>query len=391
MPFGLRNAAQTFQRLIDNILGDLPYIFVYLNDIIIFSRDQQEHAEHLEELFHRLQENSLVINPAKCEFFRSSMEFLGHHVDSQGMQPLPSHVQAIKEFPAPTDIKALQRFLGMVNFYRRFVPRAAHVLKPLTDALVGSPKHLEWTTELQAAFETAKAATAAAVKLVHPAPDATVSLAVDASGTHIGGVLQQLVSSHWQPLSFFSQKLLAAEQKYSAFDRELLAAYSAIRHFRFSLEGRPFQLHTDHKPLVTALHRISPPWTARQRHLAYIAEFTADLRHVPGISNAVADALSRPDPVPPPPPPQWVQSVAQAEQPAPSATALATAQATCPDVAAMQQSTNLTIATQIVDGVQLLGDVSTGTFWPLVPCSLRQWFSAACTSSPTRGGVPHAG
>ena len=186
----------------------------------------------------------------------------------------------------------------MVNFYCHFVPRAAHVLKPLTDALVGSPKHLEWTTELQATFKTAKAATAAAVKLVHPAPDATVSLAVDASGTHIGSVLQQLVGGHWQPLSFFSQKLFAAEQKYSAFDRELLAAYSAIRHFRFSLEGRPFQLHTNHKPLVTALHRISPPWTARQqRHLAYIAEFTAGLRHVPGISNAVADALSRPDPV----------------------------------------------------------------------------------------------
>jgi len=214
MPFGLRNAAQTFQRLMDRILGDLPYTFVYLDDIIIFSRDPQEHTQHLEELLHRLQQNGLVINPAKCEFFRSSLEFLGHHVDAQGMQPLPSHVQAIKEFPAPTDVKALQRFLGLVNFYRRFVPRAAYILKPLTDALAGSPKHLEWTPELQAAFNSAKAATADAVKLVHPAPDATISLAVDASGTHIGGVLQQLVGGNWQPLSFFSQKLSAAEHKY---------------------------------------------------------------------------------------------------------------------------------------------------------------------------------
>ena len=373
MPFGLRNAAQTFQRLMDRILGNLPYTFVYLDDIIIFSSSTQEHTMHLEELFHRLQQNGLVINPAKCEFFRGSLEFLGHHVDAQGMQPLPSHVQAIKAFPAPTDVKALQRFLGLVNFYRRFVPRAAHILKPLTDALAGSPKHLEWTAELQEAFNVAKAATAAAVKLVHPAPDATISLAVDASGTHVGGVLQQLTGGCWQPLSFFSQKLSAAEQKYSAFDRELLAAYSAIRHFRFSLEGRSFQLHTDHKPLLTALHRISPPWTARQqRHLAYIAEFTTDLRHVPGASNAVADALSRPDPVPPPPPPHWVHSVNQpASQPVPSAAAFAAAQATCPDVAAMRQSTSLNITSQHVDGVQLYGDVSTGTFRPLVPRALR--------------------
>ena len=123
-----------------------------------------------------------------------------------------------------------------------------------------------------------------------------------------------------------------AEQKYSAFDRELLAAYSAIRHFHFSLEGRPFQLHTDHKPLLTALHRISPPWTARQQgHLAYIAKFTDDLSHVPGVNIPVADTLSRPDPVPPPPPPHWVQM--WTSQPAcPSAAALAEAQATCPDV-----------------------------------------------------------
>ena len=218
----------------------------------------------------------------------------------------------------------------------------------------------------------AKAATAAAVKLVHPAPDATISLAVDASGTHVGGVLQQLTGGCWQPLSFFSQKLSAAEQKYSAFHRELLAAYSAIRHFHFSLEGQSFQLHTDQKPLLTALHRISPPWTARQqRHLAYIAEFTTDLRHVPGASNAVADALSRPDPVPP----HWVHSVDQpASQPVLSAAAFAEAQATCPDVAAMRQCTSLSITSQHVDGVQLYGDVST-----------------ACTNGPTLVKVPHAG
>ena len=130
--------------------------------------------------------------------------------------------------------------------------------------------------------------------LAYPAPDAAIAVATDASDTHIGGVLNQQVRGSWQPLGFFSRKLNVAEIKYSTFDRELLAAAQTIRHFRHMLEGRDFQLHTDHKPLVTAISRISEPWSARQqRHLAAIAEFTSDLRYLPGPQNVVADALSR--------------------------------------------------------------------------------------------------
>jgi hypothetical protein len=133
------------------------------------------------------------------------------------------------------------------------------------------------------------------VPLAHPAPNAAIALATDASDTHIGGALQQQVRGSWQPLGFFSRKLQPAESKYSTFERELLAAVAAIRHFRHILEGRNFQLWTDHRPLVTALTRVSEPWSARQqRHLAAIAEFTSDLRYVPGPANVVADALSRP-------------------------------------------------------------------------------------------------
>ena len=377
MPFGLRNAAQTFQRLMDFIFGFLAFVFVYLDDLIIYSRDEKEHEDHLQQVLQLLSNNGLVINPAKCVFFQKEVEFLGHTVDSTGMRPLSRHVQAINNFPPPTDIKALQRFLGLVNFYRRFLAGAACFLKPLTDALAGSPKKLEWTSTMQQAFEKAKAAVAAAVKLVHPAPGATVSLAVDASATHVGGVLQQWSSSGWQPLSFFSHKLSKTERNYGAFDRELLAAYMGIRHFRFALEGRPFQLHTDHKPLVAALKRVDPPWTARQqRHLSFISEFTTDLRHVPGLQNTVADALSRPDPdvVPPPPPDRWtVQHVDAAhENTAPSAAEMAQQQLTCPEVQRMRQLTSLNITSQQVAGDQLYGDISTGIFRPLVPVSLRR-------------------
>ena len=128
----------------------------------------------------------------------------------------------------------------MVNFYRRFTPGMAAALGPLTTALKGGKKSLEWTPALAAAFKHSKQVLTAAVPLAHPAPTAAIALASDASNTHIGGSLQQQVSGSWQPLGFFSRKLSVAETKYSTFDRELLAAVAAIRHFRHILEGREF-------------------------------------------------------------------------------------------------------------------------------------------------------
>ncbi len=134
-----------------------------------------------------------------------------------------------------------------------------------------------------------------------PHPGAEVALMVDASGYHVGAALQQRTSAAaaWQPLGFYSKKLDSAQRRYSAFDRELLACSSGIRHFRHMLDGRPFAIYTDHKPLTFALSRATDAWTPRQgRHLSYVAEFTADIRYIPGKENVVADTLSRP-PTPP--------------------------------------------------------------------------------------------
>ena len=134
--------------------------------------------------------------------------------------------------------------------------------------------------------------------LLCPVPGAPISLAVDASDTHVGGVLQQCVQQSWSPLAFFSRKLSDTETRYSIFDCELLAAFFAIRHFRFLLEGRDFILFTDHKPLTHALFRTTPPWSARQqRQLSYISEFTGNIIHLLGVENCVADALSCPSAV----------------------------------------------------------------------------------------------
>jgi cleavage and polyadenylation specificity factor subunit 1 len=339
------------------------------------------------------------------------VKFFGHMVSETGITPLPKHVAAIHAFPPPSTVKQLQQFLGMINFYRMFLPKIAATLRPLTDLLRGNPKSLDWSAAAADAFAAAKAALVLAVPLSHPTPGTALSLAVDASDSHVGSVLQQLENRAWRPLAFFSQKLSPAQVRYSTFDRELLAAYSAVRHFRFLLEGRKFQILTDHKPLVAAMTHVTPPWSGRQqRHLSFLAEFTSDLRHTSGHSNVVADTLSRPPPekskesaaavykpepvvafpfpaalhasktTKKPEPADLCTASSDARPPQPPAAgpaaidfqALAAAQQSCPEVAAMSSSPSLQIVRRPAGDAHLLGDISTGTFRPLVPPIFRQ-------------------
>jgi hypothetical protein len=295
MPFGLRNAGQTFQRLMDQVLAGLDYVFVYLDDILIASPDKRTHQQHLREVLEQLQEARLVLNSENCLFGVSVLEILGHHITAEGAEPLQQKVAAITEFQGPQDTKGMWRFLGMKNCYRRFIQGAAGILRPLTDALLGKPRErVVWTATIGTTFQAAKDALCAARWLAHLDPEAEVNLVTDASNSAVGAVLQQKVAAGWQPPAFFSRKLDSAQLIYSAFDRELLAAYLGLRHFRFQQEARQFHILMDHKPLTQTLHRISEPWTARQhRQLSYIAEHTSDVRHLAGLQNVVADALSR--------------------------------------------------------------------------------------------------
>ncbi|KAJ8362237.1 hypothetical protein AAFF_G00388490 [Aldrovandia affinis] len=217
--------------------------------------------------------STAIVNPAKCQFGVPSIDFLGHHITSAGATPLPLKVKAVLQFPRPTTVKALQEFLGMD--------------KP--------PKHIvDWSSEMSGSFSATKEALANATMLAHPVPDAPIALTSDASDRGVGAVLEQQIDGVWQPLAFFSRQLRASEQKYSTFDRELLALYLAVRHFRFLLEARPFTAFVDHKPLTFVMAKLSEPWSARQqRHLSYVSEFTTDIQHVAGKQNTVADCLSR--------------------------------------------------------------------------------------------------
>ena len=296
MPFGLKGAAQTFQRLMDTVLRGMSFLFVYLDDILVASSSAAEHRGHLRQLFGRLNEHGLIVNPAKCQFGLPAIDFLGHHVSPKGAVPLPAKVEAIVAFPRPLTARPLQEYLGMVNFYNRFLPHAAHLMSPLYEALKGKKDNddVDWTQVREQAFEDSKAALANAAMLAHPSPAAPIALTTDASDYAVGAVCEQWVDGAWQPLAFFSKKLRDNERKYSTFDRELLALFLAIRHFRFLLEGRKFTVYVDHKPLTFAMAKTTEPWSGRQqRQLSAISEFTTDIQHVAGKYNQVADCLSR--------------------------------------------------------------------------------------------------
>jgi hypothetical protein len=216
-----------------------------------------------------------------------------------GVLSLPSHKATIQESTRPTIIKELQACLGMVNFYKRFLPPIARTLQPLTDELWGSkkePEKLEWLAAMDAAFTDATQALLSATHQAHPTVGAELSVVVDASATHVGACLQQQLpgKKDWQPLVFFSKMLEASQQKYSAFDRELFTCYSGIRHFRYMLDGRRLDIFMDHKPLTYALVQVSDPWTAHQsRQLSYVVEYMSDVCHIVKVANLGVDTLSR--------------------------------------------------------------------------------------------------
>jgi hypothetical protein len=213
MSFGLRNVAQTFQHFTDDILWGLDFCFAYLDDILVFSQSLEKHEEHLRTLFNQLQRYGIVIKPAKCVFRAAEVTFLGYKVSAKGCQPLDERVTDLKDCQPPKTASQLRRFLGIVNFYRRFLPHAAATQAPLHDVLSGprvkGSLPITWTPELLKAFdETSLSLT---TLLAHPNPSTPLALVTDASTSTMGAVLQQLVNKAWQPFAFFSKELNPAQ------------------------------------------------------------------------------------------------------------------------------------------------------------------------------------
>ena len=299
MPYGLKGAAQTFQRYIDETVRGLSFVNVYLDDILIASATLAEHKIHLRQVLERLKQAGLVINKSKCFIAQPEVEYLGYIISKNNIRPIPRKVKDILDFPKPKTVNEMQKFAGMINFYRRSLPHLAETLLPLNQFTGKSKKRdktpIDWTPESESAFKKCKEKIANTVLLSHSAPDAELRLVTDASQLAMGATFEQCnKQGHWEPLGMFSRKFNKAQQKYSTYDRELLAILGAIKHFRQLLEGSKFHVRTDHKPLQFAFTKKTDNASPRQfRCLDYISQFTTDIRYLAGEENPVADYLSR--------------------------------------------------------------------------------------------------
>lgn len=296
LPFGLCSAPATFQRLMNDIFREHldTFVLVYLDDILVFSKDEEEHQRHLRVVFDILRKHKLYVKLSKCAFGQTTLPFLGHLVGKDGIRVDPAKIAAVKDWPRPATAHDVRCFLGLANYYRRFVRGFAHIASPLTD-LLSKKTAFKWGTDQQRAFDALKDALTSTPVLSAPdfSADFTVTtVSADASDFAIGAVLTQGEKTSERPIAFLSRKLKPAEVNYPVHERELLAIIYALKQWRHYLMGRPFKIKTDHHGLRYI--QTTPNLTGRRAHWSeLLQEYEFDISYIKGNANIVADALSR--------------------------------------------------------------------------------------------------
>lgn len=304
MPFGLCNAPATFQRTMDAVLAGIKwqFCFPYLDDIIIFSRTFEEHLQHVKTVFQRLREHSLSISLKKCQFVTNEVRFLGHIVKDGTLRPNPDKIEAVKAMPLPTDRKSLQSFLGLVNYYRQFIPHFSEVAFPLhqlaANRVRGAVDSFHWTPEHTAAFNVLRDLLVQAPVLHCPDFSRPFVVHTDASDVALGAVLSQSFPDpdgvdREHPVAYLSRVLNEHERNYDTTQRECLAVVFAVKKWRHYLEGTSFKVVTDHIALKWLLDQKNAPNQRLARWILHLQEFTYSIEHRPGIKHQNADALSR--------------------------------------------------------------------------------------------------
>jgi len=293
MPFGLHSAPATFQRLLDTILGPElePHVFAYLDDIIIASPTFEDHLRHLREVFRRLKDAHLRLNPEKCRFCVPELKYLGHIVNRQGVRTDPEKIKAIGQWPTPSTVRQIRQFVGLASWYRRFIPDFSATAAPLTN-LTKKNARWRWGTEEEQAFRALKKALSSAPILACPDFDRQFVIQTDASTTGLGAVLTQHFEEGERVIAYASRTLNGAEKNYSATELECLAVVWGIRHFRGYLEGYQFSVITDHQALRW-LRGIESPTGRLARWMLELQQYTFEVKYRRGKLNRVADALSR--------------------------------------------------------------------------------------------------
>ncbi len=297
MPYGLANSPSVFQGFMNEVFRQFlhQFIIVYIDDILIYSRNQAEHRHHVEQVLQKLREHHLYLKLEKCEFHRHIIQFLGYVISPQGVQMDNNKLQAIRDWPIPSTVKELLRFLGFANFYRLFIRAFSSITAPLTSMLRQKPKSLSWSSEASRSFDLLREAFCTAPTLAHPDPQRPFIVEVDASTVGVGAVLSQHHGEppKLHPCAYFSRKLSTAEQNYDIGNRELLAIKFALEEWRHWLEGavHPFQVITDHRNLeyLRDAKRLNP---RQARWALFFTRFNFTVTYRPGAQNSRADALS---------------------------------------------------------------------------------------------------
>ncbi|UYV78825.1 K02A2.6-like, partial [Cordylochernes scorpioides] len=296
MPFGLANAPSYFQSVMDRVLSGIGGVICYIDDVLIATASIEEHLALLKTIFARLAKYNIKLKKEKCLFLQKEIEYLGHLVTEEGIRPLDHKVQAIQKAKTPTNISELRSFLGLVNFYGKFIPNLPELLKPLHE-LLHKKRPWVWTKECGEAIDKCKNSITSERVLVPYDATLPLCLATDASQIGVGAVLSHIIEGQERPIMFASRTLSVAEQNYSQIEKEALAIIYGVTKFHQFIYGRKFILITDHKPLVTILgSRSGIPTlsTSRlQRWALILSAYTYDIKFRRTQDHGNADLLSR--------------------------------------------------------------------------------------------------
>jgi transposase InsO family protein len=290
--FGIRHVSSQFQRTMSIVLGDLPFVRFFVDDIVCASKSLEEHKEHLRQVIERLTEVNLKLNPDKCKFYQSAIYLLGFRISREGISMDRRKLANVLEFPKPQCGQDIMRYCGLINYFRNLIPNVSRIMSPLDP--LRNEKSLDklWNDKHQAAFDNLKKALLSDIVLTYPDMNKRFSISCDASATGIGAVLYQTIDGSNKYISFIAKSLSKSERKYSATKRELLALVFALKRFHKYIYGSHFTLYTDHRAL-TYIHTQRIPNLMMISWMDTILQYDFTIVHLPGISNILPDTLSR--------------------------------------------------------------------------------------------------
>lgn len=293
LSFGLTTAPSTFQQLADAILGEMKWngAMTYLDDILVYGKTLEDHNKNLKKVLLKLKATGLKLKPSKCHLAYSKITVLGHTISDQGIQPDSSKIEAVRNFATPTSKKTLQSFLGLANYYRKFIEKFSVIARPLYDLLKKDRKFV-WTVKQEGAFQKLKDMLTSPPLLTHYLPEAEKELHVDASDLGIAAVLLQKTENGMHPICYVSRTLTKAEKNYGVGEKEALAVVWSLTYLRSYVWGQHIKIFSDHQPLCY-LQNIKNVSGRMARWSCKLQQFDYEIIHKAGKCNQDADCLSR--------------------------------------------------------------------------------------------------